>query len=92
MEDSVKSEEKDLLEIITELFEISCIEIPSFYMEQKKNISAKELIAKFDRSRDTILGRIKQEIFKVGTEIRPAITPQEFLQKFINDRLVNFNL
>jgi len=88
MEDSIKSEEKDLLEIISELFEISCIEIPSFFMEQKKCLGTKEVITKFQRSRDSILQRIKQEIFKIKKESRLAITPQEFLQKFIDDRLV----
>jgi len=90
MSESIKSDEKDLKLLISELFQISCIEIPSFFMEEKQHIDIKEVISKFEKFKNEIQNKINQEIFTFKNDYFEAISPDQFLQKFKENRLVFF--
>ena len=90
MVESIKSDDKDLYEIVEILFDISCIQITDYYMkEQHKPIQ--ELFTKLKDSKLKIIERILDDItqFVVGGESKSrAIVPEFFFDLFRKNRLV----
>jgi hypothetical protein len=89
MNEPIKSEEKDLHDVILDLFNISCIEIPKFYIEKRHNNPALKVIEDFEKNKQAILKNILDEIMKDESgKTAFAISPQIFLERFTNYRLV----
>jgi len=89
MNEPLKSDEKDLYDLIVDLFNIACIEIPKFYITKKLNKLASSTVNDFEKNKDTIIKSIIEEIMRdeSGKKVT-AITPETFLKRFTNYRLV----
>jgi len=90
MEESVKSESKDLAALINIMFEISCLEIYRFYLDEMQ-INLTNQIVKMQGARDRCIENLYQQIFGYDNKTKSnfqAADPQNILNVFKNNKFV----
>lgn len=88
---AIYSDEEIFLEIIEIIFDISCIEIPKYFMEIEKFEGENETIQKFISNKDNILRKIIYELSSTNEKEPNSCSVECFLKKFEGDRLVKNN-
>lgn len=84
----VYNDESNLIEIIEILYEISCEQIPGFFIFDEQMESEKENFDKLRKQKEAILKQINIEIISSKDGEENSCTAENFLLKFQNDRLV----
>lgn len=91
--EKIFSNEENLLEIVTIIFEISCIEIPNFYSDEQEIIHNKEISKKFDAKKKKIIEKIIEILIicddDEGENHVRSCSGYKFLENFREERLVN---
>lgn len=97
MSEAIKVDEVDLLALLEIIYNIACIEIPTFFMEEKNKAILKEKIVSFEKSKDAIIIGILDELAgfypknaKEGDKKNLAISPDALLELFRKDPRVNY--